>query len=41
MNPHPVLEAWVNWLLNNTLQAGVLVVLVLWFDQFAGHGAAL
>ena len=29
MNPHPALEKSVNWLLNNSLQAGVLVLLVL------------
>ncbi|MDR3457161.1 MAG: M56 family metallopeptidase [Verrucomicrobiae bacterium] len=29
MNPHPVLENDLNWLLNHSLQAGVLVLLVL------------
>lgn len=29
MNPHPQLEFWLNWLLNHSLQAGSLVVLVL------------
>ena len=29
MNPHPALEVFVNWLVNQSLQAGVLVLLVL------------
>ena len=34
MNPHPALEKFINWLLNNSLQAGLLVLLVL-LVQFA------
>jgi bla regulator protein BlaR1 len=29
MNPHPDLEKLLNWLLNHSLQAGALVLLVL------------
>ena len=29
MNEHPQLEGWLNWLVNHSLQAGVLVLLVL------------